>query len=544
MDRTQPETIYESFTRTVERASQKTALIYLGSQWSYGKLQDLVEQCAAALHRLGLKKRDRVALCLPNMPQWVIAFLAIQRVGATAVAMDPMCGSSELLETIKHTQPRVLISTDANFGYANLCRSQNPGMRIIVTTITQLLPWWKRVINRLLNLAPVGSYALGEEDLSFTDLLRGKTSSLSSFEGTGEDVAVLLYTSGTTGRPKGVPYTDNASLENMMTVREVSIPEIPLGRGITLQGAPLYESLALMTALACLTRSGETLILAPEENGDAYLSLVEKHKVTHFLGSADLFRGLLGNPRADFYDLSTLSSCFCGGDILPAGTAEGWRVRFDKRIHQCYTLTEGCGAVTIAALEEPTSMGSAGKIAPCKRVKFVIPEAMVEVQRGELGEILISSDHMVRSYWNSPKETTGSFVEMDGGLWFRTGDVGRMAENGCFYFLSRINDIIHHQGHQILATEIERALENHSAVARATVVAIQDPRSGQRIKGYLVLKPGIRGITSYQLLDWCREKLPSHMVPHYIEFRDMLPTSRAGKLLKRMLITEEREAYE
>lgn len=541
MENNYPGTIYECFDARAVSDPDQNALVYLGTEWTYADLQLQVQQLSAALVQLGIKPGERIVLYLPNIPQWLIAFLAIQRIRAIPVALSSVSTSDELSWAIDECRPSAIICSDTNFGYALQVQHGREQAKVIVTTLAELLPWWKRCINKMMKLVPEGRTAKSENVVSFSSLLGNSREAPAVFEGQGDDVALVCYTSGTLGQPKALAYTNHSLLESISMLHAVSETTLSEGQSAVLLGRPLDESLCTITALSSLMRGGETLALAPENNIDALMAIIQRYKVAQFLGSPDLFRGILENPRRNDYELSSLMYCFSGGDTLPVGIAEGWKSVFHRPLYPTYCIAETCGPVSICPPSESIPVGAAGKIVANKRVKFIDQDSMAEVSMGEAGEICVSSDHMVQSYWDFPEETQKAFIRMDGSLWFKSGDIGRVDDDGWFYFLSRGSDIIKHQNHNIVAAEIERVLEDHSAVVRASVVGIPDPNVGERIKSFLVLKPGVKGITSYHLIEWCREKLPAHMVPQYIEFRDMLPTSKAGKLLKRELVLEDQE---
>ena len=544
MEKNYPDTIYECFDEKANSDPDQTALVYLGSEWTYAELQRLVQQLAAALEQIGIKPGERVVLYLPNIPQWLIAFLAIQRIRALPVGLSSLSTLGELAAAMDDCQPEAIICTDTNFGYALQVQHGRKQAKIIVTTLSELLPLWKRCLTKMMKLVPEGRIGKSDNVISFAGLLGNSRKTPAAFEGKGDDVALLCYTSGTLGQPKSLPYTNRALLESISMLRTVNETIPPEGQTAVLLGRPLDESLCLITALSSLIHGSETLALVPENNFDALMAIIQRYKVTQFIGSPDLFRGILENPRRNDYDLSSLKYCFSGGDSLPAAIAEGWRAAFHQPLYPIYCIAEACGPVSICPPAERIPVGVAGKIVANKKVKFFDQNSMQEVPAGEAGEIYVSSANMVQAYWNIPEETQKAFIHKDGCLWFKSGDIGRVDDDGWLYFLSRDSDIITHQSHKVVAAEIERVLEDHPAVVRASVVGIPDPSVGERIKSFLVLKPGVKGIASSHLIEWCREKLPGHMVPQYIEFRDMLPTSKAGKLLKRELVLEEQETQE
>jgi long-chain acyl-CoA synthetase len=341
-----------------------------------------------------------------------------------------------------------------------------------------------------------------------------------------------------------VPYSNNSFLESAPILRQVSEPVVPIGKAIILQGGPLYHNLGIMNALACLCLSGETLILTPRVNLDAYFDIIQRYRVTNFFGVPALFRMILDHDRIDFYDLNSLRYIFTGGDVVPVETVERWNKRFHQRIYEAYGITETVGAVAMSPPNEDVPIGSAGKITPTKKIMFADSDTLEPVPPGEPGEVLVSSEHMVRNYWNKPEETSECFVEIDGRTWYRTRDIMRLDKDGWLFFLDRSADMIKHKGYRVAASEIERVLQEHPAVTSASAVGVPDPKVGERIKAFVVLREDVKGVSSYDLMSWCRDRLAPYKVPQYIEFRDMLPKSKVGKVLRRELRAEERKKQE
>jgi long-chain acyl-CoA synthetase len=253
---------------------------------------------------------------------------------------------------------------------------------------------------------------------------------------------------------------------------------------------------------------------------------------------------ILDHDRLDFYDLSSLCYCFSGGDVLPNEVARRWKERFGVSISSGYGSTETVGGISMSAADQEIPAQAMGQVMPHKTVRIVDQESLQEVPSGTPGEVLVRSDPMVTYYWNKPEETEEAFIELDGHLWYRTGDIISQDEEGYFYFVDRTVDTIKHKGYRVSASEIEAVLLEHHAVKGSCVVGIPDPKVGNRIKAYVVLREDIKGMTGYDLIRWCREKLVSYKIPHYIEFRDMLPKSKVGKLLRREIRSEERKRLE
>jgi len=225
--------------------------------------------------------------------------------------------------------------------------------------------------------------------------------------------------------------------------------------------------------------------------------------------------------------------------VLPAEVANRWKEKFGKCIYQGYGATETCGGIAMCptGVENPPS--SIGCIVPSKEIKIVDSESLEPVEVGEPGELLVHSEKMVSSYIKKPEETESSFININGKKWYRTADIVRMDNDGNLYFVDRTVDTIKHKGYRVSASEIEATLQEHPAVIASAVVGVPDPKVGQRIKAYVVLKEDVKGITGYDLIKWCRKTLTPYKIPQYIEFRDMLPKSKVGKLLRREIRSEE-----
>jgi long-chain acyl-CoA synthetase len=290
--------------------------------------------------------------------------------------------------------------------------------------------------------------------------------------------------------------------------------------------------------------SGDTLILLPRFNMDGLMDHIQRYKALSFFGVPTMYRMILEHDRVDHYNLGSLKFCFCGGDVLPMDIAERWLKKFGMPLYQGYGTTETCGRVAHTPMGEKAPAGSAGKITPLQKVKLVDSDTLEPVPSGEPGELLVSSNHMVSAYWNKPEETARCFVQIDGRLWYRTRDIIHIDKDGWLFYKDRSADTIKHKGYRVAASEVEVALQEHPAVIAACVVGIPDEKVGERIKAFVILKEDVKGVSAYDLMKWCRDRLASYKVPQYIEFRDMLPKSKVGKLLRREMRAEAQKRLE
>jgi len=536
--------IYEQFERVCRDFSDSVALMYLGKKYTYSQLNEDVESLAAGLYDLGVRRGDKAILYLANSPQWVMAWLALLRIGAMAIPISPIYTHVDLEYMANDSGAETIFCLDTNFNYVAHVLPETGLKRVITTNMAEPLSWWKRLVGIGFNKIPRGAYASGKNIFSFKKLLEdGQASSLPPFVAEAEEMFEMLYTGGTTGLPKGVPFSNITFLESVAEQRAMSESYIPKGKDIVVQGGPLFHILGQAVGLGALL-SGDCLILLPRVNLDGLFDHIERYHVLTFFGVPALYRMILEHDRIDYYDLDSLKYCFCGGDVLPVEVADRWLKKFGKPIYQGYGATETCGRVSLTSMGEDAPAGSAGRITPLQQVILIDPDTLEIVPAGQPGELLVFSEHMVREYWNKPEETAECFINMEGKLWYRTRDIVRIDDHGWLFYLDRSVDTIKHKGYRVAASEIEAVLQEHHAVIAACIVGVPDETVGERIKAFVVLKKDIKGVSSYELIRWCRERLAPYKVPQYIEVRDMLPKSKVGKLLRRELRAEERKKLE
>jgi len=540
--------IYSIFAEAAERHPDKTAVFYLGTRFSYRKLQNLSQRFAAALNANGVNAGQRVMMYIPNSIQWVVSWLGIQKLGAVAVPITPIYTPHDIRYIANDSEAEAIICADTNFGYVTSVLPDTGIRTVVVSKMADLLPWWKRFFGFLFDIIPRGKITLDQNTLAFRKLLAlpkdiSTVRQNGNRNGDGDAIAEILYTGGTTKFPKGVPITHNlflvSALEQIITSSPLFAPE----ENVVMGNAPLFHVLGQTCSLSTLLTGG-SLILQPRINMDATFDAIQRFKAKTMIGVPAMYRMVLEHDRLHQYDLSSLEYCFSGGDVLPVEIGKRWKEKFGRPIYQGYGATETCGGVAMCPVDQENPPKSVGRILPSKKVKIVDPASLEPAAPGEPGELLVSSTYMVSSYLKKPEETAESFVELDGEKWYRTADIMSMDEDGNLYFVDRTVDTIKHKGYRVSASEIESVLQEHPAVIASCVVGVPDEKVGERIKAYVVLKEDIKGITGYALIKWCRETLVSYKVPHYIEFRDMLPKSKVGKLLRREIRSEEERRKE
>lgn len=537
--------IYNAFAAAAEKYGSKTAIIYLGTRFSYDRIVKLAERFALSLRAQGIEEKDRIVMYVPNSVQWVIAWLGIQRAGAVVIPITPIYTAHDLKYIANDSGAKYIVCSDTNYGYVKQVFPETGFKKAIVTRLTDVLPWWKRLFGWAFDRVPKGKVSKEDNTLSFKKMLGSGNHNIHlpvlKKEETG--TAEILYTGGTTKFPKGVPISHGLYLESAFEQITICEPLFPPSDNVVIGSSPLFHILGQTTALSVLLVGG-SIILMPKVNLDAIFDSAQRYNAKTLIGVPTLYRMILEHDRIDLYDLSSLEYCFNGGDVLPVEINQRWRDKFNKPIFQGYGATETCGGVSMCPADEDNPLKSIGKTVPSKKIKIVDSETLEPVPLNTPGELLVHSKRMVREYWNKPEETEAAFVEMDGLRYYRTADIVSMDEAGHLYFVDRTVDTIKHKGYRISSSEIESVLQEHPAVIGSCVVGIPDPRVGERIKAFVVLKEDVKGITGYDLIKWCREKLVAYKIPQYIEFRDMLPKSKVGKLLRREIRSEEERRAE
>ena len=539
---TENQTIPMTFEATARNRGAQTAIIYLGTRYSYETVLTMAESFAAALLDKGITPGQRVIIYVPNSIQWVVAWLGIQRAGGVCVPITPIYTPSDLEYIANDSDARVIVCADTNFGYVKKVLPETGIEQVVITRMAELLPAWKRFYGFLFDIVPAGKTVLDENTYEMGKLLRhyaAKADALKAPPVKTGDLAQILYTGGTTKYPKGVPLTHDLFMLSADEQIRVSEPLFPAHQNIIMGNAPLFHILGQTCSLATLLVGG-TLMLQPKVNLDATFESIERFKARTMIGVPTLYRMMLEHDRLDQYDLGSVDYWYSAGDVLPVEVGKRWKEKFGKTIYQGYGATETCGGVAMCPTDIENPPKSIGRIVASKSVAVVDPATLKPVTPGEPGELLVASPHMVSRYINKPDETAQAFVQKDGRTWYRTADVVSMDLDGNLYFVDRTVDTIKHKGYRVSASEIEAVLQEHTAVIASCVVGVPDERVGERIKAYVVLKEDIKGITGYELIKWCRQALVSYKVPQYIEFRDMLPKSKVGKLLRREIRDEEK----
>lgn len=522
---------------SAERYPNGTALSFMGKRVSYKQLLASSYRFAHALAKLGAGKGDRVAIVLPNCPQLVIAYYGTLLAGGVVVMTNPLYVQRELVHQLKDSDVRLIVTLDLLYGKVSAAARELPDAQLVVTSIKDYLPFPKNW------LYPIKAkregierkVAYGARVHRFGELLRAAPASPVHTEVDAErDLALLQYTGGTTGLAKGVMLTHYNLVANTVQASLWFYKSAP-GKERYLAALPFFHVFGLTVLLNQAIMLGGELILVPRFEAESILRLIERQKPTVFPGAPTMYIALINHPNVRAYDLSSIRICISGAAPLPQEVQERFEAITGGRLIEGYGLTEASPVTHANNIWEYRKKGSIGLPFPDTLAKIVDPKTGAELPVGTMGELAIRGPQVMAGYWNLPEETEKAL--QDG--WLRTGDLARMDEEGFFYIMDRMKDMIIAGGYNIFPREVEEVLFGHPAIAEAVVLGVPDPYRGETVKVYAVLKEGAQ-LTGPELRAWCKERLAAYKVPRIYEFRDSLPKTLAGKVLRRKLLEEQK----
>ncbi len=517
-------------SRSARAHPNRAALRFLGGTTSYSRLASLVDRFAGALRDLGVRKGDRVAIMLPNCPQFVIAFYGTLRIGAIAVPTNPLYKQHEIAHQLKDSGSETLVTLDLLYATAKKALPGTPVRNTIVTGVQDFLapykvPFYKRRVAKAGTAVPD---LKGEPIPSFADMLKHQRyteATAASFD----DVAILQYTGGTTGVSKGAVLTHRNLVSNAIQTRSWS-PSVPGEVGSTLCVTPFFHVYGLTVCMNNTIYAGGTMLLIPRFTPPDMLAAVRKFRPKYFPGVPTMYMALASEPGIKPDDCASLEVCISGSAPLPREVQEAFETKTGGKVVEGYGLTEA-SPVVIANPLRRSKIGKIGLPFPDTEIKMVQRDSEEPVPLGEEGELLVRGPQVMREYWNRPDETA-KVLTSDG--WLRTGDIGSLDEEGYVAILDRAKDIIIAGGFNIYPREVEDVLFQHPAVAEAAVAGVPDDYRGETVKAFIVLKPGTTA-TEKEIISFTRDHLAAFKAPSFVEFRTELPKTTVGKVLRREL---------
>lgn len=534
----------------------KTYTLFNGAGRTFAQVKDTADRIANFLVSRGIRKGDRVAIFLPNLPHYAPLHFGILKAGAVTVTCNPLYTASELNYQLNDSGARVVFCMDHPVFYPTACEAVKNTLveTVVVCNVKSYLPPLKGFIGGLLGKIPKAARH-EPNHLMFDDVVAKARPEPPKLEIDAlNDLALIIYTGGTTGLPKGAALTHSNFVYDLIAIEEwMRLVQEPGGkpekvrRGVhTFLGVlPWYHSFGMTTALLLACHTGSRIVCVPDPRaGDppftGVLESVQKDKPTLMPAVPTIFVAFTNHPNLKKYDLTSIIGCFSGGAPLPPEVCRQFEEATGAVIFEGYGLSETTPVVSInPASRETRRIGSIGFPLPGTDIKIVdLETGSKELPQGEDGEIAISGPQVMQGYWNKPEENEAVFREINGRRYFLTGDIGHIDEDGYILITDRKKDMILVGGFNVYPRDVEDILYKHPKVALAAVVGVPDAKSGEAVKAFVQLKPG-QTATEEEMRKFCKENMAGYKRPRYIEFRDTVPTSNVGKVLRRVLRDEE-----
>ena len=542
-------TLWDNLAFSAKRFPHKTALQFLGSALSFQQLTHQAERIAAWLHDKGIQKGDRVLLDMQNCPQLVAAHFGILRANAVVVPVNPMNRAKELEHYIADAQARIAITTAdvaAEMAAASDALPEGEGLQHLLVThysdtfdpLSQAQEAWPLSWQAWLTQRIELPVFQGGQSHDWTQVL-ANTLALPPLTVTPSDLAILPYTSGTTGLPKGCMHPHSSVMHNAMCG---AIWNNGSHENIGLCVVPMFHITGLVTVMHCGMYLGATVVLMPRWDRDYAGSLISRHRVTHWTNIPTMVIDLLGSPKFDQYDLSSLVAIGGGGAAMPQAVAQRLWELYGLRYIEGYGLTETAAPSHTNPPDAPKQQCLGIPIIGVD-ARVINPETLQEVATGEQGEIIMRGPQIFNGYWRRPDATEQAFMQLDGERYFRSGDLGHVDEQGYFFITDRLKRMINASGFKVWPAEVEALMFRHPAIQEACIIASKDAYRGETVKAVVVLRESHRSqVSEEDILAWCRDNMAVYKAPRLVSFVDALPKSGSGKVMWRSLQEAEMSA--
>ena len=501
---------------TAAKFPANNALSFYGRKITYEQLDQMVQNFTSALQKSQVQKGDRVAIMLPNCPQYVISYYGILNAGAIVTQVNPMSVERELEYILKDSGAETIIVLDALYPRVKSVQPQSILKNIIVVSIQ---PSGQ-------NFVPDRSFEgfLSEADGTITPI---------SFD-PEHDVAVLQYTGGTTGRSKGAMLTHRNILANVLQCYEFFKHEFEIGKDKCLTVIPLFHVFGMSSCMNLSIYTGAESIMLPRFELEEVLNTIKNEQPTMFPGVPTMYVAITSHPRAEEYNINSIRTCNSGSAPMPVELLRNFETKTGSKILEGYGLSEASPTTHCNPPFAERKPGSVGIGMPSTDYKIVdLATGTYEVPVGELGEVIIKGPQIMRGYWNLPEETAHTLRNG----WLYTGDIAKVDEDGYLYIVDRKKDLIIASGYNIYPRDIEEVLYEHPAVQEAVCIGVPDHYRGEDVKAVVVLKAG-KTTTEHEIIQYCKQNMAAYKVPRLVEFRDQLPKTGVGKILRRALREE------
>lgn len=521
-------TVYQLLEEAVEANPSGTATLFAGTGTSYRKLGATVDRFASVLSGLGVKKGDRVALVLPNIPAYPIAHFAVLKLGGILVPTNPLYVERELASQLNNSRAETVVILDQLYPRLSKVRDETSVKRVILTGVKDFLPMVLGILYGLKNRSSVRADE-AKGIYTYRNLMKQPFKSVSAEPVSPEETAIFLYTGGTTGVSKGAVLTHQNLVVNVHQTRSW-LWSMQLGQEVLLCALPFFHSYGMTTGLHLAVVSHSTMLLVPRFELVDVVKQIKKHRPTIFCGVPSLYNAVSRYSKVSSSDVSSIRLCISGGAALPADIQQRFEALTGGKLVEGYGLSETSPVALVNPTHGHRKSGTIGVPVPGTEAKVVDPETRATLAPGQVGELAIKGPQVMKEYWQMPEETAQ--VLQDG--WLYTGDMAVMDEEGFFSIVDRKKDMIISAGMNIYPREVEEVLHHHPKIVEAAVVGIPSKVREETVKAFVVLEEG-QELTQQELVQFCADKLSKYKIPKRVEFVEELPKSALGKVLKRVL---------
>ena len=531
--------LQELLMKSAREFPEKTAILYFDKGMTYRELNNLSDKFAAALDGLGVKKGDKVAIFLPNIPQFVISYYGIVKTGAIVTAISPLYKEREVEHQLNDSEAETIVVLDALYPILERVLAHTKTKRVIVTSLKEYMPSATAFLGSLLKKIPSHKVERAPNIFFYQELLGKYEAKPPKVDiNPKEDLVALQYTGGTTGLSKGAMLTHMNLVSNALMSAEWLQGKPTEETFLTV--LPLFHIYGMTTGMNVPIYMAGTMVMLPRFDLADSLKSIQEHRITVFCGAPTMYSMLLSHPDLRKYNLRTIKFCLSGSAPLPPEVQKKWMETTGGVLIEGYGLTES-SPITHANPLDPTmktvKVGSIGLPFPDTDAKIMDMETgEKELGVGEDGELVVKGPQVMKGYWKMPEES--ALVLRDG--WLYTGDVGKMDENGYFYITDRKKDLIKYKGYSVYPREIEDVIYEHPAVKICAVIGKPDPVASEIPKAFIVLKEG-KTATADEIKEFVNSKVAPYKAIREIEFRTELPMTLVGKVLRRVLLEEERK---
>ncbi len=538
--------MFDMLKKAAEEYPEYIAYDFMGRAVSYNEFIKEIDICAKALVMQGVKSGESVTVCMPNVPQAIIMFYAINKIGAVASMIHPLSAEAEIQFYLKETKSRVAITLSQFYDKFEAIKGKTQLEKVIVAKIEEALTVIKGFAYKFIGHEP--KVVKDPWVISWNDFLAKAKECADdvTYDGKGKDSAVILFSGGTTGTSKGILLT-NLNF-NALAMQTAAASQCFAAGDIMLSVMPIFHGFGLGVGIHTILSHGGKCVLVPRVNVSEFPGLFKKHRPNYMAGVPSLFEAMMRDENMKKADLSCLKGLFSGGDslsvelkkkvdaFLKAGGAS-------IQVREGYGTTECVTASCLTPIDYYRE-GSIGIPFPDTYYKIVIPNTNEETAVGEMGEICLTGPTIMKEYINNPKETSQTLRVHDDGLkYLHTGDLGRMDEDGFIYFVQRLKRMIITNGYNVYPSQVENVIDSHEAVMFSTVIGVKDDIRKQRVKAFIVLKPGFSPTDEIKesIKAHCEKNIAKYALPREYEYRDSLPKTLVGKVAYRELENEEAE---